>query len=1267
MDRREELEQQLWEFVFDLLPAEQAEQIKQRITSDPEVARLYAQTRLQADIVAEAVRLRHPPIPVSAPTTEADDAGSAAPASSGSATRSRVLRSTRLGNSLAAVAASLLMAYLGYAWLRPASPLREVALRSAEEVLVDQPVHTTLLGPEQLQPAPANYFTVLTRTADGLGRQADVSAHFYDAAGELRGQSQCRTDANGIGQLETAGFAPSASVRMVVQPVSTVSRAPAASVQLSVRDVELSTHLATDRPVYRPGEAIRYRTVTLSRYALEVPPPTQVEFVLLDPDEQPVLASRQVIQTETGVASGQCVLPAQTPPGEYRLVARSPDDRFSEVRRRLEVRRYQTPRLKKELDFVRDSYAPGEEVVAELNVQRADGTAAGNVPLEIVAQVDDEIRLNMSTATDDSGRYQIRFDLPERLSRGLGVVQITVGDHAREQLVESIPIHTEAVYVDFFPESGDLVAQVQNRVYFFAHDARGQAVHVQGRILDSDGTEVATLETVRDGRGVFSLVPTAGQRYRLRLDTPLKLASDPMLPETSERQFVTLNTGSGVFAAGAPLEFSLRTVRTDRPVLVTAVCRGSQVGQVFVPAEQLAAAAEADGVCPVSMPLHADASGVIRLTAYAYRGIELTPVAERLVYRRPGRRLEIEVSGTTQGLTPGSQVDLGLRVTDEQGKGRAAVLGVAVVDEATLSLVRDGSASLTTHFWLLGQIDDARGLEDANFYLQEDADSVRALDLLLGTQGWRRFETVSPPQLAAAVVDFAYEDYLTLGESFRPVNEEPTAPQLLVDNQQQAVGVLARELQRLHGSFQTRARQAGRILFIGGLVLVVSLGLLVAARRTTRLVWIPALGASALCLVLGGVWMAARFERAYPLARETQQRTEDARALARAHQPPAAETPLAPRGQPEQFEQRDRRKMGEVAEQRADVVQDPDTAAADLAFSAAKESEPTREAYTAEALPEMETLAEPAPAEKPSAAGRAFPADSPVPADDAAPEFGVRGNNRPFGGGAVKQERLLEDQPAPSAAAAPAAALGRSVQAGRPDAVEAVESLDKMQALSAPAESQLAVPERAVREEMEEDRVPAEQNLQAESMFRRSAEATTRGRAAGLGGALADAERAPSVTAEKKSSRDVPPGSGREGAVGQRALAERAAVPAAPAASADPAAQTQMDELTVGDWSRPMDEAGVAAKAFSPLVRRYASPQWIQEESAARETVYWNPLLAVGADAPVAIRFQLPAAVSRYRLLVNGHTDHRLGSYQSLIDTNDQDPSQSGIKVLPEP
>ena len=473
-----------------------------------------------------------------------------------------------------------------------------------------------------------------------------------------------------------------------------------------------------------------------------------VEFRILDAAGQPLDGARQVIPSQHGVTFAEFELPQFQPGGTHTLVASSPTDAFPEERRKFEVRPYVTPKLRQKLDFARDSYKLGDEVEADLSVELADGSAARQVPLAVTAEAGGVNFFRLHTMTNDQGSHRLRFRLPETIAPGTAVLSVTAGKEAKNRILEPIPIQQGAVGVEFFPESGELVHGVANRVYFFAHDAQEKPVHVQGRVVDGQGGEVVAVQTIHDGRGVFAFQPQRGQSYRLELDSASGAVEQPDLPPVSERQFLVLNSAPGVFAAGQPLKVRLLT-NAERPVAVSAVCRGVVVGQELV-SPTVFQRESASGGLEVVVPVADTAEGVIRLTAYDYGVQPPMPVAERLVFRRPGRKLAIQPHENVGPHQPGDSVQLAFSVQNERGRPLSAVLGASVVDEAALSLVRDRSASLTTHFWLTGQIEDVRGLEDANVYLAEGSQAEQALDLLLGTQGWRRFVQVPIDQLAQA-------------------------------------------------------------------------------------------------------------------------------------------------------------------------------------------------------------------------------------------------------------------------------------------------------------------------------------------------------------------------------------------------------------------------------------------------------------------------------------------------------------------------------------
>ncbi len=162
------------------------------------------------------------------------------------------------------------------------------------------------------------------------------------------------------------------------------------------------THLTTDRPLYRPGEVVHFRSLTLERFSLK---PADDDFVLnfrlvkamggqeqnvevFDPvtgqpaqmiggtrlkasDGNPLLGSDGT--AIKGIGAGSFRLHPDLPGGEYTLIVSDAYERFPTERRKIIVNRYQAPRLYKDVDFTRKSYGPGDTVTATCKVAARRG------------------------------------------------------------------------------------------------------------------------------------------------------------------------------------------------------------------------------------------------------------------------------------------------------------------------------------------------------------------------------------------------------------------------------------------------------------------------------------------------------------------------------------------------------------------------------------------------------------------------------------------------------------------------------------------------------------------------------------------------------------------------------------------------------------------------------------------------------------------------------------------------------------------------------
>src|SRR5262249_48154341 len=165
--------------------------------------------------------------------------------------------------------------------------------------------------------------------------------------------------------------------------------------------------------------------------------------------------------------------------GEYTLTVKEATNRFPPEKRTFLVNQYQVPRLNKKLEFTRKSYGAGSEVVAMGIVTRAEGGAAVADQSVIATVLVDGKRYKadgqeagdatIPLRTDDQGAVLVRFKLPGQIERGEASLSLQCTDGGNiETIVRPIPIVVKKLHVDFYPEGGDLVAGVPNRVYFQA-------------------------------------------------------------------------------------------------------------------------------------------------------------------------------------------------------------------------------------------------------------------------------------------------------------------------------------------------------------------------------------------------------------------------------------------------------------------------------------------------------------------------------------------------------------------------------------------------------------------------------------------------------------------------------------------------------------------------------------------------------------------------------------------------------------------------------
>ena len=506
------------------------------------------------------------------------------------------------------------------------------------------------------------------------------------------------------------------------------------------------THVSTDKPIYRPGEQLYVRGVVLhaGSHAPRSDRGRHVAVVQITGPKGDIVASGHAPAEESVVAFAWPI-PAGQPGGQYTIKITHPFTGDAPGTRKFDIRAYRAPRLKSQIKFLRDGYGPGDTVAATVEVKRAEGGIPANAKVTITARVDG-VEVHRSTGRIDAkGLCTARFELPARIERGEGTLAFVIEDGGvAETATKTIPILLQTVDLSIYPEGGNLVGRLKNRVYFEAKTPTKKPADLAGVVVDSKGQEVCRFRSEHEGRGRFTFTPEANEQYTLKITEPSGINTTYPLPKVKD-EGVILRATEDRYAKGRPVTLEV-TQTGSTPLTLTLSKRDVQIGK-FSLREVLKG-----GTWTATFNPPDSADGVLVATVWDDKG---TPLAERLIYRQPAESVHVNVVADQSQYVPAGQVKLTVTTTDDAGRPISAVVGLAVTDDSVLEMIEKREQAPRLPVMVLLE-DDVTELADAHVYLDEqNPKSAMAVDLLLGTQGWRRFAFVDSTKFLAAHGDAA--------------------------------------------------------------------------------------------------------------------------------------------------------------------------------------------------------------------------------------------------------------------------------------------------------------------------------------------------------------------------------------------------------------------------------------------------------------------------------------------------------------------------------
>lgn len=179
-------------------------------------------------------------------------------------------------------------------------------------------------------------------------------------------------------------------------------------------------YLYTDRPAYRPGDAVNIRgilrEVKEGQYALPKQPDDQRlrwKLDVVDPKGR-VLTTEAIRLSEFGTCATQFRVAADAPVGEYKLIAHRPDGPTFTGSFRVET--FQLAKAYLQFDFDERVVMRGEKTTGSIVAKYHYGEPVVDKPIEYAIRLPTGEEIRRSGVTDEGGKVAFEFDstaLPE--------------------------------------------------------------------------------------------------------------------------------------------------------------------------------------------------------------------------------------------------------------------------------------------------------------------------------------------------------------------------------------------------------------------------------------------------------------------------------------------------------------------------------------------------------------------------------------------------------------------------------------------------------------------------------------------------------------------------------------------------------------------------------------------------------------------------------------------------------------------------------------
>ena len=479
-------------------------------------------------------------------------------------------------------------------------------------------------------------------------------------------------------------------------------------------------YLHLDKPFYGAGEKIWFKGYLVN--ATTHQDNSQSNFIITELiNRSDSIVERKKIRRDSLGFHNAFTLPATLPAGDYYL------------------RGYSNWMLNEDPDFffsrnIKIGNSIDNTIVSSIEYQQEDDThytakikftsnvqaVFENTTIKYLYLENGKIKNKGKKKTDENG--WISISLPDLKSPAARRIEVEFDDpQYTYKRTFHLPVFTNDFDVKFFPEGGALLSIPHQNVAFKAQGADGFSKEVEGFLFNSKGDTLTNFRSEHNGMGIFTMNPVDNETYYVTVRTNDSITKRFNLPAIEPK---------GISIAMSHYKQEIRyeiqkTEATEWP-------------------QKLFLLAHTRGKLAILQPINPkrtfgkmnDSLFTEGITHFMLIDEQGNALSERLIFVPDHKPNQWQITADQPTYGKREKVSLQIAAKDNEGNPVEGTFSVSITDRKSIqpdSLADNILSNLLLTSDLKGYVEDP-----AYYFLNQDARTLRSIDYLMMTHGWRR-------------------------------------------------------------------------------------------------------------------------------------------------------------------------------------------------------------------------------------------------------------------------------------------------------------------------------------------------------------------------------------------------------------------------------------------------------------------------------------------------------------------------------------------------